>query len=122
MRSASHVLSIGCNEGVRFSLSHQRRRFLRIVIRALEPQTLHWRSAAVLGCGFGRRPAARARDERDARRTRRREACATAWFRGRGGMRAVFSTDLVPSDDSPPNGGMEPTRLVRHDKVKRVLT
>src|SRR6266542_5199734 len=36
-----------------------------------------WRGAAVHGCEFGRRPAARTFVERDARRTRRRDACAT---------------------------------------------
>jgi len=48
-------------------------RFPQKEILRIEPLNLHGSSAAVLGCGFGRRPAARASDERDARRTRRRD-------------------------------------------------
>jgi hypothetical protein len=42
-----------------------------------------WRSAAVHGCEFGRRLAAWPFVERDARQTRRRDACATLRFVGR---------------------------------------
>src|SRR6185295_16259053 len=45
-------------------------------------------SAAVLGCEFERRPAASRDAERDARRTRRRDACATGRFMERENRRA----------------------------------
>jgi hypothetical protein len=50
---------------------------LRGLLTANDDLELAWRSAAVHGCEFGRRLAAGTFVERDARRTRRRDACAT---------------------------------------------
>src|SRR6185295_13081199 len=64
-------------------------------------------SAVVLGCVFERRPAASRNAERDARRTRRRDACATAGFMGSTNPKLSASPTQppypIPTPQSPPD-------------------